>query len=250
VERYGSTSYQRVVALSQRYDYWGYRKIYDLLREQAGTPGREGVRLIRRREGLLVPKQRPKRRLRGDTTLNVAVAAYPNHVWSYDFVFDVTEDGRTMKCLTVVDEYTRVGLGIVCRRSYTARDVEATLAWLIDRWGKPASIRSDNGGEFLARRVKIWLQENCVGTHYIDPGSPWQNPFNESFNSVFRITCLNRYSFRNLTEARAVIKTWLDEYNAIRPHGSLGGSSPIQFLRDWSVKNPDQQTMTMSGSLT
>ena len=127
---------------------------------------------------------------------------------------------------------------------------EVPTRLLIERWGKPTCIRSDNGGEFLAHRIKRWLKDNRVGTHYIDPGSPWQNPFNESFNSVLRITCLNRFSFRNLTEARAVINSWLEEYNTIRPHGSLGGSTPIQFLRDWLVNNPDQQTMTMPGSLT
>lgn len=207
------------MSLSRRYDYWGYRKIYDLVSDEAGSPGREGVRLIRRREGLQVPKKRPKRWLSGDTTLKVAEARYPHHVWSYDFVFDVTDDGRTLKCLTVVDEYTRIGLDIVCRRSNTARDVEATLASLIERWGTPTCIRGDNGSEFLADRIKRWLENNQVGSHYIDPGSPWQNPFNESFNSIFRITCLNRYSFRNLTEAKVVINNWLEEYNTIRPHG-------------------------------
>lgn len=250
VEPYRSTAYQQVLSLSRRYDYWGYRKIYDLMSGDVAAPGREGVRLIRRREGLQVPKKRPKRRLSGETTLDIAVARYPHHVWSYDFVFDVTEDGRTLKCLTVVDEYTRIGLDIVCRRSNTARDVEAALASLIERWGTPACIRSDNGGEFLAHRIKRWLKHHHVGTHYIDPGSPWQNPFNESFNSIFRITCLNRYSFRNLTEARAVINNWLEEYNQIRPHGSLGGSTPTQFLSDWSVNNPDQKTTTKSRPLT
>ena len=121
---------------------------------------------------------------------------------------------------------------------------------LIKRSGQPVCIRCDNGSEFIAHRVKRWLRDNWVGTHHIDPGSPWQNPFNESFNSIFRNACLNRWSFRNLTQSRAVINNRLEEYNTIRPHGSLRGSTPTQFLREWLMNNPHQQTMTISGSLT
>ena len=107
----------------------------------------------------------------------------------------------------------------------------------------PEHVRSDNGPEFIAAAVKEWLAEHSIGTHYIDPGSPWQNPFNESFNSIFRMTCLNRWDLESVTEGRAVIGQWLDEYNTIRPHGSLGGRSPAQFIEDWVNAHSQESTM-------
>ena len=226
--------YREVMRLSERYGYWGYRKIYDLMDRAQFPVGRERVRLIRRREGLQVVKKRRKKKVLGKSTQWVHRAEYPNHVWSYDFVSDRVIDGRTLRCLTVVDEFTREGLTIHCATSVTASDVIRVLAELIAQHGRPLCIRSDNGPEFIAAAVKDWLAEHSIGTHYIDPGSPWQNPFNESFNSIFRTTCLDRWDFESVSEGRAVIDQWLDEYNTIRPHGSLGGRSPAQFIQDWA----------------
>jgi len=223
-----------VVRLSERYPYWGYRKIFDLIDRERYPVGRERVRLIRRREGLQVVQKRRKKRVLGKTTQWVHRATHPQHVWSYDFVHDQTLDGRSMRCLTVVDEFTRESLAIICARSLTAGDVVRTLEQLIEQNGRPQCIRSDNGPEFIARSVKQWLSDHCIGTHYIDPGSPWQNAFGESFNSIFRTTCLNRWAFESAQEARAVIEEWPQEYNTVRPHGSLDGRSPAQFTEDWT----------------
>lgn len=239
-------AYWRVVSLSQQYPYWGYRKLYDLLRGEVAI-SRERVRLIRRREGLQVVRKRRKRRLLGTTTQWVKRACFPNHVWSYDFVFDQTEDARQLKCLTVVDEFTRQGLAIRIGRSLTAGDVIRILEELFREHGRPACLRSDNGPELVSAAVQKWLKEKHVDTHYIDPGSPWQNAYNESFNSIFRTTCLDRWLFGSMTEARVVINKWLAEYNTIRPHGSLRGMTPEQFLQRWTEANELQQLKTLTG---
>lgn len=233
-------AYQRIVKLSDRYSYFGYRKIYGLVRQEALPISRERVRTIRRREGLQVVRKPRKRRILGLTTEWVRRAQYPNHVWSYDFVFDQTEDGRQLKCLTVVDEFTRHGLAIEIARSVTAGDVIRTLERLFQVHGQPSCLRSDNGPELVSAKVQNWLKAHQVDTHYIDPGCPWQNPYNESFNSILRTTCLDRWLFTSLTEARVVTKHWLAEYNTIRPHGSLGGISPEQFLQQWQQQHLNQ----------
>jgi len=233
-------AYRRIVKLSDYYSYFGYRKIYDLVRQEPLPISRERVRTIRRREGLQVVRKRRKRRILGLTTEWVRRAQYPNHVWSYDFVFDQTEDGRQLKCLTVVDEFTRHGLAIEVARSLTAGDVIRTLERLFKVHGQPVCLRSDNGPELVSAKVQNWLKAHQVHTHYIDPASPWQNAYNESFNSIFRTTCLDRWLFTSLTEARVVTKQWLDEYNTLRPHGSLGGISPEQFIQQWQQQHLNQ----------
>ncbi len=238
--------YQRVVELSRAYPYWGYRKIFDLLRSQGVAISRERVRLIRRKEGLQVVRKRRKRKVIGCSTDWVNRALTPNHVWSYDFVFDQTEDGRQLKCLTVVDEFTREALAIEVARNLTAGDVVATLTRLFHAYGQPACIRSDNGPELVSGVVQNWLKAQHVDTHYITPGSPWENAYNESFNSIFRTTCLDRWLFASLTEARVVINQWLDEYNTIRPHGSLKGRTPKQFKQQWLRDNENQQPRTLT----
>ena len=239
--------YRRVVSLSRQYPYWGYRKIYDLMKGAGMRISRERVRLIRRREGLQVVRKRRKRKLLGTTTRWVNQARFPNHVWSYDFVFDRTEDARQLKCLTVVDEFTRQGFEITVGRSLTASDVTRILDKLFRQHGRPACIRSDNGPELVSSTVQKWLQEKHVDTHYIDPGSPWQNAYCESFNSILRTTCLDRWLFSSMTEARIVINQWLNEYNAIRPHGSLDGMNPEQFLQQWTEGNTNQQPKSLTG---
>lgn len=191
-------------------------------------------------------KKRRKRQVLGTTTQWVHRACYPNHVWSYDFIFDQTEDGRQLKCLTVVDEFTRQGLAIRIGRSLMAIDVIRTLQELFEAHGKPTCLRSDNGPELVSSKVQTWLKTNHVDTHYIEPGSPWQNAYCESFNSIFRTTCLDRFVFSSLTETRVITNHWLEEYNTIRPYASLEGSSPAQFLRNWadmSVQQPKSLTL-------
>lgn len=234
--------YEEVVRLSNTYPAWGYRKIYELIDRAEHPVGRERVRLIRRREGLQVVRKRRKRKMLGGSTRRVNQAERPNHVWSYDFVFDQADDARSLKFLTVVDEFTRQGLTVHCGASMTAGDVIRILQDLIRVHGAPECLRSDNGPEFVSAAVQKWLANRLIGTHYIDPGSPWQNPYCESFNSIFRTTCLDRWLFESVTEARAVTAQWLEEYNTIRPHGSLGGRSPLQFIEDWNSARRETST--------
>lgn len=215
--------------LSEQYPRFGYRKIYHLLKTERWAINRETVRRIRQHEGLTVIKQVRKRRPRSTSTTTPTRAAYPNHVWSYDFVHDETTDGRRLKCLTILDEYTREGLVIDCARSITGEDVVKVLQRLFVHRGAPGYIKSDNGPEFIAQRVTTWLGTQHVDTHFIEPGSPWQNGHNESFNGVFRDGCLNRWLFTSVHEARRIIHQWLEEYNNERPHGALHGLTPAAF---------------------
>jgi len=155
---------------------------------------------------------------------------YPNHVWSYDFVADQTTDGKTLRFFTVIDEYTRRGLWIECARHLTSVDVVRVLEQLVELHGVPTLMKSDNGPEFVAKKVQEWIEDQGVGARFIDPGSPWQNGHNESFNGVFRDGCLNRWLFESVREAREATESWLQEYNHERPHGSLGGLTPSEFF--------------------
>ena len=222
--------------LSQRYPRFGYRKIYDILKDQKWSVGRERVRLIRKQEGLQVVKKQKKKRLRGKSTTELSKAKYPNHVWSYDLVSDQTACGKRLRCLTIIDEYTRYGLAIYTGRSITSGHVKRVLQDLFARWGVPTCIKSDNGSEFIAKEIQCWLKQVGVKTRYIDPGSPWQNGHNESFNGVFRDGCLDRWLFYSVREARRVISTWLDEYNSERPHGALAGVTPARYVKQFKDK--------------
>lgn len=216
--------------LSQRYPRFGYRKIYDKLRAEGWRVGKERVRLIRKQEGLQVIRKSRRKRLLGRSTTELRKATYPNQVWSYDLVADQTACGRRFRCLTVIDEYTRYGLAIHVNRSITSGQVKRVLQQLFAQWGTPACIKSDNGPEFIAKEIQTWLEKSGVATRYIDPGSPWQNGHNESFNGVFRDGCLDRWYFYSVQEASRVIMAWLDEYNIERPHGALDGLTPARYV--------------------
>lgn len=218
-----------IVRLSYQYDRFGYRKIHVLLVNAGWRVSRETVRLIRKREGMQVRKKQAKKRLLGQSTTQLQQAEYPNHVWSYDFVFDQSGEGRTLKHLTIVDEFTKEGLMIEVQRSITSTTVIHCLDYLFDLYGTPTCIKSDNGPEFVAKQVQAWLKKKHVEVHYIDPGSPWQNGHCESFNGVFRDGCLNKWSFYSVAEARRVITQWLEEYNTVRPHGAINMMTPRAF---------------------
>ena len=175
-------------------------------------------------------KQRKKRRL--GCSANGCVrhrAEHIDHVWCYDFVSDQTTDGRTLKFLTLEDEYTREALAIEVERSITSTDLIETLRYLFEVRGAPQHIRSDNGPEFIAQALRRWLAESGVGTLYIAPGAPWENGFNESFNSRFRDELLNGELFTSLQEAKVVTEDYRLEYNHRRPHSSLGYQTPAEF---------------------
>jgi len=223
----------RIHELSHRYPRFGYRKIFDCLKAAGWSVGREQVRLIRRREGLRVRQKATKRRRPGTSTIGFERADRPDHVWSFDFVADQTTDGKSLRFLTVIDEFTREGLWIECARNLTSVDVVRVLEQLVELRGIPAAFKSDNGSEFVAKKVQEWLDERRIGARFIEPGSPWQNGHNESFNAVFRDSCLDRWLFASVREAREATEAWLREYNDERPHGSLKGQTPAAFRSCW-----------------
>ncbi len=223
----------RVHELSNAYPRFGYRKIFHRLRREGWRIGRERIRLLRRREGLRVPQRAVKRRRPGTSTVAIERAESPNHVWSYDFVADQTADGKTLRFLTVIDEFTREAIWLECARHLTSVDVVRVLEQLVELRGHPIAIKSDNGPEFVAKKVQDWIEGRGIGAVFIEPGSPWQNGHNESFNGVFRDGCLNRWLFESLREAREASESWLREYNHERPHGSLKGLTPFEFSGLW-----------------
>ncbi len=222
---------QRMLSLARCHPRYGYRRIWALLRRDGFRVNVKRVYRLWRKEGLKVPrKQRKRRRL--DHSGNGCVrhrAEHINHVWCYDFVSDQTVDGRTVKFLTLEDEYTRECLAIEVERSITSREVIETLRYVFEVRGAPQHIRSDNGPEFIARALRTWLAESGVETLYIEPGSPWQNGFNESFNGKLRDELLNGELFTSLTEAKVVTEDWRMAYNHRRPHSSLGYETPAAF---------------------
>jgi len=217
-----------VVRLATLYGRYGYRRITALLRDEGWRVNLKRVYRIWRREGLKVPQKHPKRRrlwLNDGSCIRLRPER-EGHVWSYDFVQDRTQDGRAFRMLTVIDEYTRRCLAIVVARKLRADDVLHCLADLFALYGPPEHIRSDNGPEFAAHAVRSWLGRVGVKTLYIEPGSPWENGYNESFNSKLRDELLNGEIFTTLHEAKVLIERWRRHYNAVRPHSSLGYRPP------------------------
>ena len=214
---------QAIVAFAAEYGRYGYRRVTALLNERGWSVGKDRVQRIWRREGLKVPKkQRPRGRLwLNDGSCVRLRAERANHVWSYDFVHHATHDGRSVRLLTLVDEFTREALAITVARKLNSMDVIETLADVMLSHGIPEHIRSDNGPEMTAKIVRDWLPRVGANTLYIEPGSPWENGFCESFNGKLRDELLNGEIFYSLKEARVVIESWRRHYNTKRPHSSL-----------------------------
>jgi putative transposase len=217
-----------MVALATAYGRYGYRRITALLRREGWRVNTKRVERLWRREGLKVPSRQPKRaRLWfADGSCIRTRPEYPNHVWSYDFVLIRTHDGRPVRLLTVVDEYTRECLVIEVARRLGADNVLDCLAELFVQRGTPAYLRSDNGGEFTANAVRDWLARVAVTTLYITPGSPWENGYIESFNGKLQDELLRGEIFFTLLEAQVLIERWRREYNQVRPHSALGYRPP------------------------
>lgn len=218
--------------VSNKYPEMGYPKIARLLKREGWSVGVRIVQRLRRELGLAVPAKKPKRRRRGPSTGLPTKATHRNHVWTWDFVHDTTMRGGTLRTLNILDEYTRECLCIHVDRRINARKVRRIVSALIERHGTPDHIRSDNGSEFIERGLRHWLAEKKIKTLYIEPGSPWQNGYVESFNARFREECLNREQLWTLTEARVVIEDWRWKYNNIRPHRSLGYITPLEFSQE------------------
>ena len=221
----------RIKELAREHPRYGYRRITALLRREGWSVNRKRVHRLWRREGLKVPQVQRKRRRLGHSE-NSCIrrrSERPNHVWSYDFLYDQTADGRQLKILPIVDEYTRECLTIEVERGMDSEDVVSTLEYLFEIRGEPEHIRSDNGSEFIAEAVRSWLARRGSKTLYIEPGSPWENAYSETFNSRLRDELLDREMFETLKEAKVIIEDHRLDYNRRRPHSSLGYQTPAEF---------------------
>jgi len=218
----------RIIELACQFGRYGYRRITALLKREGWDVNHKRVERLWRREGLKVPQKQPKRRRLwfNDGSCVRLRAERRNHVWSYDFVADRTHDGRPLRMLTVIDEHTRECLAIDVERRLRHDDVIYRLEQLFVEHGVPAHIRSDNGPEFTAIAVREWLGNLDVKPLFIEPGSPWENGYNESFNGKLRDELLNGEVFETLQEAQVLIESWRWEYNHLRPHSSLGYRPP------------------------
>jgi len=220
---------KRLRDLSIAHPRYGYRRIAALLRQEGWRVGKRHVQRLRREEGLRVPSSKRKVCRRGLSTGLPTKATHRNHVWTWDFIADATVRGGSLRILTILDEYTRECHILQVDRSLKSQDVLDQLQKAIGQQGAPEYLRSDNGSEFIAKIVQRWLRDKQIKTIYIEPGSPWQNGFVESFHGRFRDECLNREQLWTLTEARVVIADYRNEYNQFRPHSRLGYVSPAQF---------------------
>ena len=222
---------KRMLELVRQRPRYGYRRITALLRAEGLRVNRKRVYRLWREEGLRVPQKQVKKRRLG-SSVNGCVrhrAEHKDHVWCYDFVKDQTIDGRPLKFLPVEDEFTRECLALEVSRSITAADVIGVLEFLVAVRGAPRFIRSDNGPEFIAQAIRSWLAGAGIGTLYIEPASPWENAYSESFNGRFRDELLDRELFVSTREARVVCEDYRLDYNHHRPHSSLGYMTPAAF---------------------
>jgi putative transposase len=224
----------RMNALAAKHPRYGYRMVWALLRGEGFAINRKRIERLWRLEGHRVPPRRASRAkdARGGSQNAIweLAAVRPNDIWSYDFMSSRTDDGRPLRILNVVDEYTRVALGVRVARRVTAADVIAELEELFARHGRPRLLRSDNGREFTSARLSEWLAEQGVGQAFVERGSPQQNAYVERFNGTMRDEKLNGESFHSVLEARVVLTEWLEEYNTVRPHRGHGMRTPAAFL--------------------
>jgi putative transposase len=230
-----------IVALATQYGRYGYRRITALLQAAGWAVNAKRVERIWRLEGLKVPQTQPKK---GRLWLNDGSCVRlrperPNHVWSYDFVEDRTHNGRKFRMLNVIDEFTRECLAIRIDRRLKSTDVIDVLSDLFILRGVPGHVRSDNGPEFIAKAVREWIAAVGARTAFIEPGSPWENGYCESFNSKLRDELLNGELFYSLAEAKIVIEGWRQHYNTRRPHSSLGYKPPAPAAVIWPATSPE-----------
>lgn len=224
----GEALRDRVVAVASEYSRYGYRQVTNILNLEGIDVGKDRVYRIWREEGLKVPQKAPKRArlwLANGSLIRLR-PEHRNHVWSYDFVSDRTHDGRPIKILNIIDEFSRECLASFVARRIRSKDVILVLAELFLKHGCPEHIRSDNGPEFIAKQLKEWLKLLAVKPLYIEPGSPWENGYCESFNGKMRYELLDGEIFYSLLETKIIIERWRVHYNTKRPHSSLGGRPP------------------------
>lgn len=222
---------ERIRKLSSEHPRFGYRRIQVMLEREEISMSRDRICRLWRLAGLQVRRKRRRRRA-VDPAPRPQEATHRNHVWAYDFIFDSCANGQKLKCLTLVDEWTRECLAIEVNARMPSSRVIETLERLFGQHGSPEFLRSDNGPEFISNALRRWLGRQKVKTAFIDPGKPWQNGNVESFNDKFRDECLNQEWFRSRPEAKLIIEIWRRHYNEIRPHSSLGYRTPNEFNRD------------------
>lgn len=226
---------RRMKELSDQYPRYGYRRIRIFLARDGFAMSVSRTWRLWASQRLQLPRRRPRKRVATGRPRPLAPAS-ANQVWSYDFVFDACANGQQLKCLTLIDEFTKEALAIDVAGSIRSARVVEVLKRVISERGAPRYLRSDNGPEFVATALLKWATDNKIETALIDPGKPWQNGTTESFNGKFRDECLSVEWFRNRLEARVVIKDWMDHYNEVRPHSSLGYRTPREFVEQLAPK--------------
>jgi putative transposase len=233
---------ERMLELVRLHPRYGYRRIWALLNREGWQVNRKRVYRLWRREGLKVPKKSRKKRHLGHSVNGCARLRpeHADHVWAWDFIYDRTENGRTLKWLSVVDEHTRECLALVVARSIRADDVIEVLTELFQIRGVPEHLRSDNGPEFIAQALRAWLERTGAKTAYVAPGAPWENGYAESFHSRLRDELLNVEVFGTLAEAKAMAEQWQLDYNHRRPHSSLGYRTPAEFASGPAGRRKDR----------
>lgn len=225
--------------LAGQYPRYGYRRIQVLLSRRGHLMSADRAHRLWRQAKLQVPRKRPRKRAALNRPRPLPATGV-NHLWAYDFVFDACANGQQLKCLTVVDEYTRECLAIDVAGSIRSGRVIEVLTKLVSVHGVPKYLRSDNGPEFVSRAILRWLTEQNIDMALIDPGKPWQNGLNESFNGKFRDECLGMHWFKNRIDAKILIEEFRREFNEIRPHSSLGQLTPAEFKQKLSTTVPDK----------
>ena len=230
----------RINTLAEQHPRYGYRRISALLRREGYQLNIKRVHRLWKNEGLQKSTSKSWRKTTGssENACNLNPAQHPNDVWSYDFLFDQTSNGSTLKILVVIDEFTRRCLSLKVERKLNHQDVITELERLVRFFGNPKRIRSDNGSEFTAQKVHNYFERQNLESLHIAPGSPWQNGYVESFNNKFRDELLNRELFYTLKEAKHLIEQYRLEYNTVRPHSSLDYLTPAEFTQRYNENNP------------
>ena len=229
---------RRLREIARAHPRWGWKTAHTLLRREGHTINGKRTRRLWRDEGLRRPAPCKRKRTRPPDGGPLLRAERANQVWALDFQFDETADRRRLKLLNIVDEHTREALAMRVGRTCDADQLVAVIETLVAERGAPEHLRMDNGPELIAWTLRDWCRLAGTSTTYIEPGSPWENPFVESFNGRIRDELLNVEEFATLLEAQVITEAWRIEYNTYRPHSSLGGLTPAEYAERWAINQP------------